>query len=111
MPAASDHIGIPGVGGRLENYPAQVAALTNVDGPDARPMTLLIMFVAFRSIVLPFNVSVLLPLSEMVKLCPMLPLSPAPGGMRKPQMLRRYMRTKRPILVFACRPTRIIPWP
>ena len=41
LPAASDHIGIPGVGGRLGNYPAQVAALTNGDGPDARPMTLL----------------------------------------------------------------------
>jgi hypothetical protein len=36
LPAASDHIGIPGVGGRLGNYPAQVAALTNLDGPDAR---------------------------------------------------------------------------
>ena len=30
LPAASDHIGIPGVGGRLGNYPAQVAALTNL---------------------------------------------------------------------------------
>src|ERR1700737_1188716 len=32
LPAASDHIGIPGVGGRLGNYPAQAAALTNVYG-------------------------------------------------------------------------------
>jgi hypothetical protein len=36
LPAASDHIGIPGVGGRLGNYQAQVVVLTNLDGPDAR---------------------------------------------------------------------------
>ena len=45
------------------------------------------------------------------KLWAMLPLSPAPGGMRKPQMLRKNMRTKRPTLLLAWRPTRIMPWP